>query len=213
MTTFSHPDRHRIHALPGAARRRTTRRGFTIVEVLLVVAVIAILLALLIPVASTVRDNAMRNKTRAQLAQYATAYEAFRADRGHYPSMGAPGAEFNLRGNNAVFVETLTGRGLDGNPATNAYALRVNPNRERYYTFTAAEFAPAGDSREGEIVDAFGNPNIVVVSDRRGGGVVRSADFQILPAERRPDTLMGGVFFYTANPDEDPEWEWIVTWE
>ncbi len=208
MTTYSHPDR--CPTLRSVPRRRG---GFTIVEVLLVVAVIAILIALLIPVATTVRDNAMRNKTRGQLAQYATAYEAFRADRGHYPSMGTAGAEFNLRGNNTVFVETLTGRGLDGNPATNAYALRANPDRERYYTFSAAEFAPAGDPHRGEIVDAFGNPNIVVVTDRRGDGVVRGADFQILPADRRPDTLMGGVFFYAANPGENPEWEWILTWE
>ncbi len=208
MTTYSHPEIHIQRPNPPRARR-----GFTIVEVLLVVAVIAILMALLIPVATTVRDSAMRNKTRAQLAQYATAYEAFRADRGHYPSMGASGAEFNLRGNNSVFVETLTGRGLDGNPATNAYALRANPARERYYTFSAAEFAPAGHPHEGEIVDAFGNPNIVVVTDRRGDGVVRSADFQILPAERRPQTLMGGVFFYTANPGENTEWEWILTWD
>lgn len=211
MTTFSHPDPPRGIWPP--LRGGGGRRGFTVLEVLLVVAVIAILIALLIPVAATVRESALRNKTRAQLAQYGIAYEAFRADRGYYPSMGAEGAEFNLRENNAVFVETLSGRTLEGNPAANAYALRANPHRERYHTFTAAEFAPADGPFAGGIVDAFGNPNIVVVTDRRGDGVVRGDDFQILPPPLRPSVLAGGVFFYVANPVENPEWEWILTWD
>lgn len=194
-------------------RRSTGRGGFSLVELLTVIAVIAILIAILVPVASTVRDSALRGKTRSQLAQYATAYESFRADQGHYPSMGASGAEFSLRGNNAVFIETLSGFTLDGQPPTQPYALRANPRRIRYYTFTSNEIARPGDPHAGEIVEAFGNPHIHVVVDRQGTGVIRASDFSSLPAERRPETLAGGVYFFVSNPEDSPEWLWITTWD
>jgi prepilin-type N-terminal cleavage/methylation domain-containing protein len=187
--------------------------GFSLVELLTVIAVIAILIAILVPVASTVRDSALRGKTRSQLAQYATAYEAFRADQGHYPSMGAPGAEFSLRGNNAVFIETLSGFSMDGQAPSHPYALRANPRRIRYYTFTSNEFARPGEPHAGELVEAFGNPNIHVVIDRQGTGVVRASDFASLPSDRRPETLAGGVFFFVTNPENNPEWSWLTTWD
>ena len=182
-------------------------RGFTLIELLTVIAVIFLLMALFAPAVHAVRRSVAESKTRSQFSQYALAYEAFRADYGFYPSMAVSGSDFTLAGNNDVFVETLSGRTLNGNAAVHAYARAANRRLVRYYTFSPSAFAG------GEIVDAFGNPNIRVVIDRDLSGHVTAADFETLPPEMRPETLPGGVFFYSANPNNNPDWEWILSWE
>ena len=192
--------------------RRSGRFGFSLVELLVVVGVLALLMGLLLSLVSVVQDRARREQTRAQLAAYTLAYEAYRADRGYLPTMGAEGAEFRLSGNNAVFIETLTGYTLEGGPSRHPNAVKANPRRERYYTFSPNEFAAANRPFAGQLVDAFGNPNIVAVIDRTGSGVLRADDFAGLAREDRPESLLGRVVFYVANPEQNPEWEQILPW-
>lgn len=198
--------------LPNLKRR--ARDGFTLIELLAVIAVIGILMAILIPSVGMVRRSAAKSKTRSQFAQYATAYEAFYGEMGYYPSMGASGSEFDLKGNNAVFIETLSGFSADGGNPTSAYARKANPRRMRFYSFVESEFGLPESDVEGEIVDGFDNPNIHVVIDRDRDGVIKPSDFQALDRALRPtNELRGGVFIYSANTDENPDWEWILSWE
>ncbi len=192
--------------------QRSRLDGFSLIELLVVVGVLALLMGLVLSLASVAQNRALRERTRAQLAVYALAYEAYRADHGYLPTMGTEGAEFRLRGNNAVFIETLTGYTLEGEPSRHPTALKANPRRERYYTFSSGEFAAVGSSFAGQIVDAFGNPNIIAVIDRTGTGVLRADQFENLAMEDRPDSLPGRVVFYVANPDQNPEWEQILPW-
>jgi len=193
---------------------RTRRRGFTLIELLTVIGVIAILMALLVPAVGMVRRNAAKSRIHSQLSQYATAYESFRAQFGFYPSMGAAGAQFDLRGHNDVFIETLSGFDAEGGAPSTAYARQVNPRRMRFYTFAESEFAPADAEFAGQIVDAFGNPHLHVVIDRDLNGTIDPGEFSALPADLRPtEPLRGGVFFFVSNPDDNPDWEWIRSWE
>lgn len=66
-------------------RRLDGRGGFTIVELLTVLAVMAILVALLIPALNMVRDAAVNARQRAQFHSIEIALEAFRSDFGDYP--------------------------------------------------------------------------------------------------------------------------------
>jgi len=59
--------------------------GFTLIEVLVVIALIGIFAAILITAASGVRDSASRARGKVQFAQWAAAIEAFRGEYGHYP--------------------------------------------------------------------------------------------------------------------------------
>ena len=198
---------------PGATAVPRPVSGFTLVEILTVLAVIAILVAILVPTVGSVRKKAAISKTRSQFSQYAVAYEMFKAEYGFYPSMGAGAAEFALEGNNDVFVETLTGRTRDGDPAQSGYARQANPKRLRFYTFTEGEFGAPGGPYEDELVDGLENPHLHVVVDRDGDGVIEASDFSALESGRRPDRLRGTVFFYSSNRDNNPDWEWILGWE
>ena len=64
---------------------RQRRRAFTLVELLVVMAVIATLAAILFPVFSNIKKGGALKKTRAQLGKVVLAIEAYKAQHGHYP--------------------------------------------------------------------------------------------------------------------------------
>jgi len=67
------------------AKRYSHRTGFTLVEMLAAIAIIAVLISLIIPALSMVRRSADMARQRAQLHSIDIALEAFRADDGDYP--------------------------------------------------------------------------------------------------------------------------------
>ncbi len=72
----------------GFLRRRIVRSsfdGFTLVELLVTVAIISLLAALLLPVLRTARIKAKIARARADLRSLGTAIETYRLDQGDYP--------------------------------------------------------------------------------------------------------------------------------
>lgn len=67
-------------------------RGFTMIELLTVIAVIGILMALLLPVLANVRRNAKETATRSLIKSIETAIAAYEFDWGVYPPDGLAGA-------------------------------------------------------------------------------------------------------------------------
>ena len=65
--------------------RRTTRAGFTLVELLTVIAIIAILTAIILPVFSIVRENARRASCQSNMQKIATAVKQYELDNRQYP--------------------------------------------------------------------------------------------------------------------------------
>ena len=69
-----------------ATRRATTAAGFTLIEILVVIAVIAILASLVAPNVFQHVGTARSTTARSQVEMLATALDAYRLDNGHYPS-------------------------------------------------------------------------------------------------------------------------------
>ncbi len=65
--------------------KQVKTRGFTIVELLTVMAVIAILIGLLIPALNLVRDNAKKIQQKAQFHSIDVGLELFKSEFGAYP--------------------------------------------------------------------------------------------------------------------------------
>ncbi len=57
-----------------------TTRGFTIIELLVVISIIALLVGLLLPAIGTARDNARVNASKSNLRQLGVAHEIYAAD-------------------------------------------------------------------------------------------------------------------------------------
>ncbi len=81
MTTDPHPEVQ-------ATRRFRASRGFTLVELLVVVAIIGILIALLMPAVQAARESARRTQCMNNLKQLALAGQSHLTAQGFFPSGG-----------------------------------------------------------------------------------------------------------------------------
>jgi len=68
-------------------RAHTTKRGFTLIEMLVVIGIIVVLVAILFPVFATVREQSRQTACIGNLNQLVVALKQYRTDHGRYPFM------------------------------------------------------------------------------------------------------------------------------
>ena len=61
------------------------KKGFTLVELLMVLAIVGLLASILIPTAGSIRESALKTICKAQLSQYINAIVQFKSQYGFYP--------------------------------------------------------------------------------------------------------------------------------
>lgn len=132
---------------PPAGRPRASERGFTLVELMVVVAIIALLAAIIIPNYVHARAQAAVSQSEANIKQIATALELYYADCQAYP--GAPGGAGNC-----------TGTGTTVNPAL--FGGATNP----YMTSTPSNALGRQPYAYGYVDTAAGKPASYAITDK-----------------------------------------------
>ncbi len=81
-------------------KKHRTESAFTLVELLIVIAIIAILASLVLAAAGGVQKKGARSRTEGEIAAIVAAMESFKADNGDYPTN-------NLTNSSACLVTNL----------------------------------------------------------------------------------------------------------
>ena len=92
---------------------RCKKTAFTLVELLTVIAIVALLISLLIPSLTLIRNTAKEAKQKSQLTEIGLALTAFRNDYGDYPPSSYPNPPGDYCGAQKL-AEALLGRDLMG---------------------------------------------------------------------------------------------------
>jgi prepilin-type N-terminal cleavage/methylation domain-containing protein len=112
------------------------KQGFTIVELLTVMAIIAILMGLLLPAMNAVRKLAKDTSQRAQFKSIEAALEAYNNENGSYPdsSVSTSGSPYTVGAHK--LCEALVGRdllGFDTKSSMDAYADQTRTDSKEVY--------------------------------------------------------------------------------
>ena len=91
------------------------RRGFSLIELMFVVAIIVILAAVIIPNFTGITDRSKTARVSEDFSNFATALELYRADWGKFP---VATTTVSVRDKGGVFYTELTGTGSTNGMAT-----------------------------------------------------------------------------------------------
>ncbi len=174
-------------------------RGFTLIELLVVISIIAVLLALLFPVARGVLDQAKRTQAKNDVTQIVTAVNAFYTEYGRYPTALSTDAEAtygDTRSNNEIFDEL---RGVN--------ATALNPRKIAFLNLPIAkdDNKPRnGVSTDGRYFDPWGQAYRIVldadynedIDDPYGNGV----------------KLRQGVIAWSLGKDDSDKKDDVASW-
>lgn len=98
------------------------RRGFTLLDLIVAIAIIVILVAIAIPSYAGMMNKARRSAVIAELSNLATVLETFRTDWGHYPV--ASGSAQTISSSVTVVFRELTTEGA-GTAVTNVAGAKT----------------------------------------------------------------------------------------
>jgi len=148
------------------------RKGFSLIELMFVVAIIVILAAVIIPNFTGITDRSKTARVSEDFSNFATALELYRADWGHFPQ--AP-TEVAVNKEDGAFYKELTGTGTfnkEDNKTITGFAGGIQYVKPKTLDNLVSPYNPA-DSYYYQ-TDTNGHTWILYVKDSRGQYVWRS---------------------------------------
>ncbi len=162
------------------------RSAFTLIELLTVIAIIAILMGLLIPVLAIVKEQARKAEAKNDCLGIVAAVKAYHTEYGKYP-VGGFSATGDLKiggvdGDNNKLFSILRARDAAGNPGNKYNPRRTNFFEGRMASNPAAPksgYAESGSSGTiGALYDPWGGQyGIIIDADGNGEVAVPYTDF------------------------------------
>ena len=186
-------------------------RGFTLVELLTVIAIIGILAAIAFPAIGGMQTAAKKAQSKQMFNQIETALNYYKGEYGYYPvflrdsentpfSLGTPEASKEL-----IMALAAHQGPLENNAKLdNDQRIKYNRKLNKFMDFTDRYFDPMGET--GQIVDSFFNKNIYIQVDMDGDGKIRVPKYD--------HDVMQGIVIYTDPQQElGEEYEEIRTFD
>ena len=183
---------------------KKTKKGFTLVELLMVLAVVGLLASILIPTAGNIRESALKTLCKAQLSQYINAIIQFKSQYGYYPfARNNKDYVINLSDPEVSkeFIEVMSGRDVKtGKPKS------VGGNRKRiaFHDFSENEFYILEDDLYSltQLADRFNNTNIFIMIDGNGDGFINPRPTRLSPQKPRAK-FRGSITAWVESDDLD----------
>jgi len=122
----------------------SSKKAFTLIELLIVIAILGILMSLLFPAVNSAIDSARKAQAKNDVTQIATAVVAYETEYGRLPIQGTSD---KLQSLDKALVEILAG--VPGNTD--------NPRRISFLEVQAAKKGKSGTNSNGDFVDPWGN--------------------------------------------------------
>jgi len=154
------------------------RRGFTLIELMVVVAIVIILVSIAIPVYAKFVQRARRARVISDFRTIRDSLEAYRTDWGMYPITGATGETFGLHTDfntpTSTITKELTGNGATINVPSNTTATGEQGGID-YFTrewIIRKMYDPFDPKKDYEYYSADGNSFILACEYRKNGNTV-----------------------------------------
>ncbi|MDQ3197729.1 MAG: type II secretion system GspH family protein [Verrucomicrobiota bacterium] len=159
-----------------------TTFGFTVIELLVVMAIILVLAGLILATSSYVHNKGARSRAEAEIAAMSAALENYKADNGVYPrGVDSDGLNAKTDGNPASPIPNTYTRSsfyLYGQLSGDTDGDRVSNGGTTYFSFKDNQLSPSSGTVQ-FIKDPFGNSYGYSTAGQSGGAAGYNPTFDL----------------------------------
>ncbi|HEY1082138.1 MAG TPA: prepilin-type N-terminal cleavage/methylation domain-containing protein [Prosthecobacter sp.] len=209
--------------------RKPARAGFTVIELLVVITIIALLFALTIGGFTYAQKSAARSRTQAAMSAIKSSLERYNNEFGEYPTPQNPGDTVAVGsktyevGAAAMLYQALTGDGYDnillaqtptnGGEASSNGSLEEQEAKNVMFTDMPKEFYINRDGRY-FMADGFGKPFQYIKAADPGDSVVTiNSTYDLWSyGDDEDNTSARSIDTAQPGPTKDASQRWIKNW-
>ena len=152
---------------------KSAKKGFTLIELMIVISIIGVLVGLLTPMISNAQKNAVKATSKTFFSNMVNALERYKDEYGYFPDFLTARDRTNLDDGNYAenFVKAVTGVDCDGKKLSQSDRAEFNRKCRKCLAFSTSNLVQL--KGKWKLVDGFGNPNIYVSVDKDGDGFIK----------------------------------------